>query len=85
MRNWPRYVLLCYLVIFGLVVHHTIGESTPFSWSFQQPTYLLEKDTTGLPLYTCDTAQTACRVNFDFTPSIPADEPSTHFACVIDF
>lgn len=85
MRNWPRYIFLCYLFVFGLFVPHSTGEWIPFLWSFQQPTYLLEKDTPWLTLYTCDTSQTACKVNFDFSASIPTDEPSTHYACVVDF
>lgn len=85
MRNWPRYIFLCYLFVLGLFVPHSTGEWIPFLWSFQQPTYLLEKDTPWLALYTCDTSQTVCKVNLDFTANIPTDEPSTHYACLVDF
>lgn len=62
-----------------------MSQMSAFLWSFQQPTYLLEKDTAGLTSYTCDVTQDACKVNFDFTASVPTDEPSTHYACLIDF
>ncbi len=57
----------------------------PPQFHFQQPTYLLEKDTPGLTQYTCDSSKDTCKVNFDFSVSIPTEEPSTHYACVIDF
>ena len=64
--------------------YYTVSEGTGFLWLFQQPTYLVEKDI-GLTTYNCDLSETTCKVNFDFRPSIPTDEPSTHYSCVIDF
>jgi len=54
-------------------------------WVFQEPTYLLEKGTTGLTKYTCDPAQTECKINFDFTPNLPTEESAESYACLIDF
>lgn len=62
-----------------------MSQMSAFLWSFQQPTYLLEKDTLGITSYTCDITKDACKVNFDFTMSVPTDEPSTHYSCLIDF
>ncbi len=56
-----------------------------FSWAFQQPTYLIEKDTSGLMSYTCDISREACKVNFDFTSSVPTDLPISQYTCLIDF
>lgn len=74
-----------FLPIFLGIVLFATSQSSLFSWSFQQPTYLLEKDNTTLTSYTCDTEKEACKVNLDFTASVPTDEPSTHYSCLIDF
>ncbi len=70
--------------ILGLPLY-SVSQSMVLMWSFQQPTYLVEVDTLWLTTYNCDTTKDICKVNFDFTPSIPTDEPSTHYACLIDF
>lgn len=57
----------------------------PFSWIFQQPTYLLEKENLQIYSYNCDSSKDSCKVNFDFRTSIPSDSPATHFSCLIDF
>lgn len=84
MRSWPTLffmMLLCLAFIAG----YSWSEGVNLYWSFQQPTYLLEKDNLALTTYNCDNSQTACKVNFDFTASLPKDEPSSHFSCTIDF
>jgi endonuclease YncB( thermonuclease family) len=79
-----KKILLCFTFIWFLCIS-VLSDSGTFSWVFQQPTYLLEKDTPLLASYTCDTSKEACKVNFDFTSSVPTDAPSTHYACLIDF
>lgn len=74
-----------FLPIFLGIVLFATSQSSLFSWSFQQPTYLLEKENMTLTSYACDTEKEACKVNFDFTTSVPTDEPSTHYSCLIDF
>lgn len=74
-----------FLPIFLSIVLFATSQSSLFSWSFQQPTYLLDKENTKLTSYACDTEKDACKVNFDFTSSVSTDEPSTHYACLIDF
>lgn len=76
--------LIILLAILGIILS-AMSESSLFQWSFQQPTYLLEKDTPGLTSYTCDITKSSCKVNFDFTASVPTDEPSSHYSCLIDF
>lgn len=80
-RLW-RVFFVCVICSLSVLI---LSEGTIFSWSFQQPTYLLEKDTAGLGSYTCDISQEICKVNFDFTASVPTDEPSTQYSCLIDF
>jgi endonuclease YncB( thermonuclease family) len=74
-------------LVLGLVgfSSYTLSDISAFVWSFQQPTYLVEKDNTKLASYTCDSEKDTCKVNFDFTSSVPTDEPSTHYSCLIDF
>ncbi len=74
-----------FLPIFLSIFLFATSESSLFSWSFQQPTYLLEKENTTLTSYSCDIDKDTCKVNFDFTSSVPTDEPSTHYFCLIDF
>ena len=79
-----KKILLCFVFFLFLCISVS-SDSGSFSWVFQQPTYLVEKETSNLSSYTCDTSKDACKVNFDFTASVPTDEPSTHYACLIDF
>ena len=80
-----RFILLGVFLVCISSFWTIFSEEESIFWSFQQPTYLLEKDTAGLTSYTCDVTQDACKVNFDFTASVPTDEPSTHYSCLIDF
>ena len=81
-RNFFLSIVAALLIFIPLL---TVSEGINFHWLFQQPTYLVEKDTPDLASYTCDTSQETCKVNFDFRPSLPTDEPSTHYSCLIDF
>lgn len=82
MSRFSRFLIFIFV---GWIIGFASTEWPLFSWSFQQPTYLLEKDTPGITSYTCDITKDACKVNFDFTTSVPTDEPSTHYSCLIDF
>jgi hypothetical protein len=75
---------IVFFSVLGLCIF-TMSETPTFQWLFQQPTYLLEKDTPNLEVYTCDVSKDACKVNFDFTPSVPTDLPASHYSCRIDF
>jgi endonuclease YncB( thermonuclease family) len=75
--------LLWFFIVFW--PFYWIGEWSGFQWIFQQPTYLLEQENTTLTSYTCDIEKDICKVNFDFTSSVPTDEPSTHYSCLVDF
>ncbi len=75
-----RLVLLGVFLMFFLSFWIIFSEEGTISFSFQQPTYLLEKDTPNLSTYTCDTSKESCKVNFDFRTSAPDGAK-----CFIDF
>ncbi len=53
-------------------------------WSFQQPTYLYDKDQ-QLYAYTCEDDRDECKVNMDFRDSFPDDVRGSDYRCEIDF
>ncbi len=59
------------------------AELLPIQVSFQQPTYLLQKDQI-LDTYECDSTKPECKVNLDITPTF-WDVSASSFNCHIDF
>ena len=77
-----KIFLIFFLFFFPLIVESSVTIA-PIKVTFQQPTYLLEKDI-DKDTYTCDSSKWDCKVNLDLTSTFWKSVPSI-FSCLLDF
>lgn len=53
-------------------------------FAFQNPSYVTNK-TPSLSEFICDSTQSDCKVNFDFSPSFTGGFSDSEYTCLIDF
>ncbi|MBT3853602.1 hypothetical protein HOF65_06640 [bacterium] len=53
-------------------------------FSFQSPTYLLEKDK-NIDLYNCDRSREVCKINLDLRGSFTREFNENDYECLINF
>lgn len=54
-------------------------------FSFQRPSYILEKDDLSKEVYVCDPDRDTCKVNFDFRSTFSEAFPERDAECFVDF